>query len=86
MLPSLDGSRHREDAISEFQREIMLMTDDWKLVVNGSGEPYLLFDRTADPEERHNLATEPEADGVRRELKLRMFERLIQSQVAIPWS
>jgi len=85
LLSSLDGSRHREDAISEFQREIMLMTDDWKLVVNESGEPYLLFDRNADPDETNNLATEPGAEDIRRELKGRMLERLVQSQVVIPW-
>lgn len=85
LLPALDGSRHREDAISEFQREIMLMTDDWKMVVNASGEPYLLFDRHADPEETHNLAMDPEVEGVRRDLKVRMFERLLQSQVVVPW-
>ncbi len=81
LLPALDGSRHRDDAIAEFEGEIMIMTDDWKLVINRHAEPYLLFKRKDDPEERNNLVMEPGTEQIQRELKLRMFDRVMQSQV-----
>ncbi len=81
LLPALDGRRHRHDAITEFLGEIMLMTDEWKLVINRYAEPYLLFNRKDDPDEQNNLVMEPGTEQIQRELKLRMFDRVMQSQV-----
>jgi len=39
---------------------------------NGSGEPYMLFDRTHDPPERRKLAGEPEHRQIERELSARI--------------
>jgi arylsulfatase len=83
LLPALNGSSHRDEAISEFEGEIMLMNDEWKLVVNRRGEPYLLFDRSADPLETTNLAADPSFEIVRRDLKARMLDRVLSSQVEI---
>jgi arylsulfatase len=56
-----DPSRsHRDSALAEMRREIMLATPDWKIAVNRAGDVYLLFDLRADPTERHNLAARPE--------------------------
>ncbi|MCE2426109.1 MAG: sulfatase-like hydrolase/transferase, partial [Pseudomonadales bacterium] len=42
---ALDGSRHRDDALSEIMGEFMLMNDEWKIGLNKEGETYMLFDR-----------------------------------------
>jgi choline-sulfatase len=83
LLPALAGAVHRQEAISEFEGEGMLMNDDWKLAVTRRGEPYLLFDRNADPLEEHNLACDPDSRDIWHELKLRMFDRVLESQVQI---
>lgn len=83
LLAALDGQAHRDDAISEFQGEVMLMNDEWKIAVNGVGEPYLLFDRTADPLETHNLAADAALEPLRRDLKARILDRVLESQVRL---
>ncbi|MDA0791084.1 MAG: hypothetical protein O2780_16700 [Proteobacteria bacterium] len=32
------------------------MSDKWKIALNREGETYMLFDRSNDPNEEHNLA------------------------------
>lgn len=86
LLGALDGTRHREDAISEFQRDVMILTDDWKLAINRHGQPYMLFNRDDDPQETNNLATAPAASDIRTELQLRILERLVGDQIALPWN
>lgn len=51
---------HRDFAISQIAHETMILTPDWKLVLNAKGQPYLLFDRQADPDEQRNLAGHPD--------------------------
>jgi arylsulfatase len=46
----------RPSAMSEYDGEVLLVTDDWKVACNRDGEIYLLFDRNADPAETENLA------------------------------
>ena len=60
LIPAITGELHdephREDALSEFRGEFMLMADQWKMAVNREGETYLLFDLHEDPEETRNVA------------------------------
>ena len=74
----------RDDAISEFRGEFMLMTRDWKMALNREGRTYLLFDRNADPDESRNLAGLPEYRAVENDLRLRTLERIATSQLKEP--
>jgi choline-sulfatase len=58
LLPVIsDPSRsHREVALSELRREVMVATADWKLAVNRDRRAYLLYDLEGDPLETRNLA------------------------------
>ena len=77
---ALDGSRHREDALSEIEGEFMLMNDEWKIALNGQGETYMLFDRRNDPDEERNLAGLSDYRSIADAMRLRILERLAQSQ------
>ena len=71
----------RGDALSEFEGEVMLLTDDWKIVLNDRAEPYLLFDRHNDPNEVDNRVLDPSLAGVRDDLRIRILERVLSAQV-----
>ena len=77
---ALDGGRHREDALSEIEGEFMLMNHEWKIARNSEGETYMLFDRKNDPNEEHNLAGLSEHRIVADAMRLRILERIAQSQ------
>ena len=81
---ALDGSAHREDVLSEFVGEFMLMTDEWKIAVNREGQTYMLFDRQNDPGETRNLAGLPDYQCDADALRLRLVERVVQSQLSEP--
>ena len=81
---ALNGSPHREDVLSEFLGEFMLMTDDWKIAVNREGQTYMLFDRRNDPGETRNLAGLPDYQCDADALRLRLLERVAQSQLREP--
>ena len=78
---ALDGSRHRDDALSEIAGEFMLMNDEWKIALNSDGETYMLFDRQNDPGEAHNLAGLSAYRSDADVLRLRILERIAQSQL-----
>lgn len=71
---------HRSEAIAEIDGEIMLLDEEWKIALNEAGEAYLLFDVRNDPDEVRNLAGRPEMRQVETQLRLRILERLMQSQ------
>jgi len=75
---------HRPDAISEFRGEFMIMNRKWKMAVNREGQSYLLFDLEDDPDETRNLAGLPESKPIEDELRLRLLERISQSQLKAP--
>ncbi len=75
------GKHHRSEAISELSGEVMILNEAWKMAVNGDGEPYLLFHRKNDPGETRNLAGSPQTREVETTLRLRILERILQSQV-----
>lgn len=86
LCPALDDAdaKHREDLISEFRGEFMLMTREWKMALNREGKTYLLFDRLADPGESHNLAGLAESKGVADDLRLATLERIAKTQLKAP--
>jgi choline-sulfatase len=72
---ALDPARaHRRYALSELKQELMVATADHKLAVNRAGEPYLLFDLRADPEERRNLVGVPEYEEIQEALQGELHE------------
>ena len=73
--------RHRGEAISELKGEIMLLDERWKGALNAEGQVYMLFDVQSDPEESTNLAGLPEMRATEEKLRLRILERLVQSQL-----
>ena len=74
VLPVLvDPSRViRDVALVEHRREAMAASPYWKLGVNSSGDPYLLFNLRDDPTERRNLAGLPEYAAVEADLRDRL--------------
>lgn len=86
LAPALQDPRVtiREEAISEFRGEVMTLDDRFKMALNRHGAPYLLFDVASDPREEHNLVGLPEMSHTERELKLRLLDRLVQTQVHRP--
>ena len=53
---SVFSNEHKDYIFSEYNGETMVLTQEWKLVVNKDMEPYLLFDRQNDQLEMLNLA------------------------------
>ena len=76
---------HREFAISEIEREIMLLNREWKAALNADGELYLLFDVQNDPNETNNLAGKSEVADIEAALRLQILERLMQTQLNKPF-
>ena len=76
---------HRDFAISEIDGEIMLLDREWKAALNRDGEVYLLFHVREDPEETRNLAGRPEMAEIETALRLRILERLVQTQLRKPF-
>lgn len=66
--------------MSELNGEIMLLSREWKIALNTSGEIYLLFSVQADPSETENLAGLTEYKHVENQLRHCILDRLVQSQ------
>jgi hypothetical protein len=62
----------------------MILDRSWKMAVNRRGEPYLLFDLEHDPDETRNLVGLGEVAQIEDELRLRILDRVVQSQVHNP--
>ena len=75
------NTKIRGESLCELRREIMITDEKWKMAVNQDGEPYLLFDLQDDPCESRNLAGKDDYKDVETELKLRMFDRVLQAQL-----
>jgi arylsulfatase len=71
----------REESLCELAGEIMVRDARWKLAVNKTGHPYLLFDLQHDPRESRNLAGLHEYRDVETGLRLKMLERVIEAQL-----
>ena len=72
-------STHRNEVLAEYHDEIMYMDDEWKIVLNGSGEPYLLLNVRDDPEELMNLAGLPCVKQVEMDLQIAVLKKLMGS-------
>ncbi|NKB68245.1 MAG: sulfatase-like hydrolase/transferase [Candidatus Latescibacteria bacterium] len=85
LVPVLDDPDrcHRREAIAEIDGEIALSNENWKAVLNAQGQVYLLFDRRQDPQEQRNLAGRPDIQGLADQLRLRILERVMESQVGV---
>ncbi len=79
-LLSDPGAAHRPYAVSEYDNEIMILGERWKMALNAAGECYLLFDRLQDPAESRNLAGRPEMKETESRLRLQLLEHLLQHQ------
>ena len=81
LVPAMDnGSTHREAAISEYRGEFMVTDGKWKAAVNTEGQVYLLFDLENDPRETRNLAGLSEYAHESDTMRLRLFERVSETQ------
>jgi len=74
-------SPHREDTLTELRREAMLLSPSWKVTVNSRGNPYLLFDRRRDPQERQNLAGIAQYREVAHRLIQRLRRRVAEAEM-----
>jgi choline-sulfatase len=85
LVPVLHDPRavHRAEAISELRGEIMIIDRRWKMALNREGRPYLLYDLENDPRETTNLVARADMREIADELRLRILERVIQSQVRL---
>ncbi len=72
---------HRSEAISEYGGDVMLLNHEWKIALNQEGKAYMLFDVKNDPDEVNNLAGKAEMAEVEESLKLRILDRMLESQV-----
>lgn len=72
---------HREFAISEISREIMLLNQEWKIALNKDKAPYLLFNIHDDPNETDNLAGKPKMKDIERKLKSRIVDYLSKTNI-----
>jgi choline-sulfatase len=83
LLPTVSdpGQVQRREAFSEHRGEVMLLDERWKGAVNEDGQLYLLFDRVADPLEQDNLAGTGRAHAVETDVRLRILEHLVRTQV-----
>ncbi len=77
-----DAPAARTSALSEYDGEVLLVTDDWKAATNRDGEIYLLFDRRAG--ETENLAAVEAYREIEDEMRRVMLERLVQSSSRAP--
>ena len=81
LVPAMEnGGTHREAAISEYRGEFMVTDGKWKAAVNTEGQVYLLFDLENDPRETRNLAGLSEYAHKSDEMRLRLLERVSQTQ------
>lgn len=74
---------HREEAISEIHGELLLQNREWKMALNGEGEPYLLFHLAEDPQERRNRVRDPACREVVDSLRGKMLQRLMTGQFVL---
>ena len=81
VVPTMaNGATHREVAISEYRGEFLITDGKWKAAVNAEGRVYLLVDLVNDPTETRNLAGLSEYAQQADEMRLRLLERLSETQ------
>jgi hypothetical protein len=71
----------REAAFSEIDDTTLVRTARHKYALDSRGTGYLLFDLENDPDERENLIGRPGAEELEREMRERIFDWLLATQV-----
>lgn len=86
--PGSDGAGkahpYRQDALCEFDGEVMILTERWKAAINRDGQLYFLVDTQSDPDEQRNVAGLESLRETKDALRLRILERLSQSHKQVP--
>ncbi len=68
------GARRRLGLPTGQHRGFMVRTADWKYIHWTSGLPPQLYDLRADPDEFHDLGTDPAHEGIRTQMRERLLE------------
>ena len=86
LLPLLKDTNKtiRQEVLSEIMGEVMIMDHQSKLATNPAGKSYLYMDIENDPDESVNLAGSSDTVHIENSLRLRILQRLIQTQVSHP--
>jgi len=99
LWPLLTGqtspNRHRDDVYCEYYNALsghknptaqatMLRTERHKLTVDHSGDGGELYDLVADPNETHNLWSDPASQGVKTEILVRLCNRMAWTVDPLP--
>ncbi len=71
----------REDVLSEIHDTTMIRTRRWKYACDAQGRGYMLFDLESDPQETSNLIGTPDAAPVEAEMRARLLDRILSTQV-----
>lgn len=80
-----DGSEQiREAVVAELKQAIMILTHEWKMVINGHGETSLLYDRQQDPLEQTNLAGHEHYAALEQDLAFLVAAHRAQTPVPLP--
>jgi arylsulfatase A-like enzyme len=88
LLPLLDGSAHshKEAVFSQYDRDVMVMTDQYKYIWNPDwGSQALLFDYLADPREVDNLAGRPQGAHLEQRFNTMILDRGLRSVCTGNW-
>jgi hypothetical protein len=88
LLPLLEGSAHshKEAVFSQFDRDVMVMTDQHKYIWNPDwGSQALLFDYLADPRELENLSGLPEYAHLEQRFNTMIRDRGLKSVSTGNW-
>jgi choline-sulfatase len=81
LIPVISGETetHRNEALSEIWGEHMIANEEWKMVINTEGKPYMLFNVADDPDELTNLTGR--YPDIENRLRLRILERIAASHL-----
>jgi arylsulfatase A-like enzyme len=71
----------RNAAFSEIEDTTMIRTTRYKYALDSSGAGYMLFDLERDPRERENLIGSTGTEGIEREMRERIREWLLATQL-----
>jgi choline-sulfatase len=75
------GAEVREATFSEILDTTVVRTRTHKYALDSEGKGYLLFDLEKDPQERENLIGRPGTENIEREMRERIFDWLLATQV-----
>ena len=85
LLPLIQGevTNVRDDVLGQVHAHTMIRTMTCKYVVNRDGQGLQLFDLRSDPQEQRNLVGHPKYKGLETEMRDRLLQRLLKSQMIL---